>query len=107
MQQLDFGLKQNQKFATSVDKKKNMIIFNRLSVIQNQHRRLVMGHPVYYAGTLSRYRHHIKGNSSLVLIPSWVVNGHQLLLHMNIIGELPIPLFIFVFHSDTTVLFHF
>ena len=44
---LDFGLKQNPKYATSIDKKQNWIIFNRLSVIQNQHRRLVVGHPVY------------------------------------------------------------
>ena len=44
---LDFDLKQNPKCATSVDKKQNWIIFNRLSVglIQNQHRRLVVGHP--------------------------------------------------------------
>ena len=43
---LDFGLKKNPKYATSVDKKQNWIIFNRWSVIQNQHRRLVVGHPV-------------------------------------------------------------
>ena len=42
---LDFGLKQNPKCTTSVHKKQ--IIFNRLSVIQNQHRQLVVGHPVY------------------------------------------------------------
>ena len=45
---LDCGLKQNPKCATSTDKKQNWIIFNRLSVIQNQHRRLVVGHPVYH-----------------------------------------------------------
>ena len=44
---LDCGLKQNPKCATSTDKKQNWIIFNRLSVIQNQHRRLVVGHPVF------------------------------------------------------------
>ena len=43
---LDFSLKQNPKCATSVDKKQNWIIFNRLSVIQNQHQQLVVGHPV-------------------------------------------------------------
>ena len=44
---LQFGIKQNPKYVTSVDKKrKNWIIFNRLSVIQNQHRPLVVGHLV-------------------------------------------------------------
>ena len=43
---LDFDLKQNPKYSTSVDKNQNSIISNRLSAIQNQHRRLVVGHPV-------------------------------------------------------------
>ena len=43
---LDFGLKQNPKYATSFDKKQKLINVYRLSVIQNQHRRLVMGRPV-------------------------------------------------------------
>ena len=50
----DLGLKQNPKSATSVDKKQNYIIFNRLSVIQNQHRRLVEGHPVLNSNRISQ-----------------------------------------------------
>ena len=45
---LNFGLRQNPKYATSVNKKQNWNIFNRLSVSQNQHWRLVVGHPVYH-----------------------------------------------------------
>ena len=30
-------------------KKKNRIIFNRLSVIQNQHRQIFVGHPIHLA----------------------------------------------------------
>ena len=53
----DFGIKQNPKYAISVDKKQNWIIFNRVSVIQNQHRRLVVGHPVLYfiVGYIHKY----------------------------------------------------
>ena len=40
------GLKQNPKCAMSVYNLRNRFISNRLSVIQNQHRRLVVGHPV-------------------------------------------------------------
>ena len=40
------GLKQNPLSAVSVYNLRNRFIFNRLSVIQNQHRRLVVGHPV-------------------------------------------------------------
>ena len=39
--------KQNPKSAVSVYNLRNRFISNRLSVIQNQHRRLVVGHPVY------------------------------------------------------------
>ena len=52
---LDFGLKQNHKCATSVDKKQNWIIFNRLSVIQNQYRRIVVGHPVLLVGNIAKH----------------------------------------------------
>ena len=38
---LDFSLKQNPKYDTSVDKKQNWIIFNDLCLIQNQHQWLV------------------------------------------------------------------
>ena len=40
------GLKQNPISAVSVDNLRNTFISNRLSVIKNQHRRLVVGHPV-------------------------------------------------------------
>ena len=53
---LDFGLKQDPKYATSVEKKHKWIIFNRLSVIQNQHRQLVVGHPVLYIYILDTRR---------------------------------------------------
>ena len=41
------GLKQNPISAVSVYNLQNRFISTRLSVIQNQHRRLVVGHPVY------------------------------------------------------------
>ena len=44
----DFGLNQNHKYATSVDKRLNWIIFNRLSVIQIQHWWLIIWHSLGY-----------------------------------------------------------
>lgn len=41
------GLKQNPISTVSFYSLRNTFISNRLSVIQNQHRRLVVGHPVH------------------------------------------------------------
>ena len=46
---LDFDLKENPK------------IFNRLSAIQNQHRQLIVGHPVYSRTILNPYTGKLKG----------------------------------------------
>ena len=43
----DSGLKQNPISGVLVYNLRNRFISTRLSVIQNQHRRLVVGHPVY------------------------------------------------------------
>ena len=45
-EKLYFSQKLNPKSYIRWQKKRNWIIFNRLSVIQNQPRRLVVGHPV-------------------------------------------------------------
>ena len=43
----DSGLKQNPISGVLVYNLRNRFISTRLSVIQNQHRRLVVGHPVF------------------------------------------------------------
>ena len=43
----DSGIKQNPISAVSGHNLQNRFISNRLPVIRNQHRRLVVGHPVY------------------------------------------------------------
>ena len=76
-------LRQNPKYATSVDNKRNWIISNCLSVIQNKHRRLYIKHSVYLSCNGSIFKKHQSHTTQLEPLSS---------LHSSLVGNYEILL---------------